>query len=198
MPNSMAMILHERRKGVSQIEYVNPCPADWVPIPNRCHQNAAAWVERFSSWEVVRGWLLIAEHDVLGTTFDAHSVVRDAGGVLWDVTQKVEHRFLVHPGENDEFVKQVEAGPWVRLSYTPGLLSQDITGADMGNVLYVYKCADCGKRGDQHRDDDTHEGEASVCDSCGSPVTLECDGGVSLETSQNIDADASSRARGRK
>lgn len=121
MPIPMALILHERRKDVGRIEYVSPCPADWVPAQSCCHQNAAAWVERFPSWEVVRGWLLIADDDVLGTIFDAHSVVRDLRGDLWDVTQKDEHRFLIHPGDHDEFMKQVEAGPWVRLSYIPGL-----------------------------------------------------------------------------
>lgn len=88
MPIPMALILHERRKDVGRIEYVSPCPADWVPAQSCCHQNAAAWVERFPSWEVVRGWLLIADDDVLGTIFDAHSVVRDLRGDLWDVTQK--------------------------------------------------------------------------------------------------------------
>ncbi|KVW79752.1 hypothetical protein WL00_30820 [Burkholderia cepacia] len=65
--------------------------------------------------------MLIYEDDVLGTMFDAHSVVRDPDGRLWDVTQNDEHRFLVHPGDDAEFVKQVRAGPWVRVSYIPGL-----------------------------------------------------------------------------
>jgi hypothetical protein len=121
MPTQMARILHEHRKDVCHIEYVNPCPEDWMPASNRCHQNAAAWVERFPSWQVVPGWLLVTEHDVMGTMFDAHSVVRDTDGHLWDVTQNDVHRFLVHPGDHDEFAKQVEAGPWVRLSYIPGL-----------------------------------------------------------------------------
>lgn len=68
----------------------------------------------------------------------------------------------------------------------------------MGKVLYVYKCAECGKRGDQYLDDDSHDREASTCASCGAPVILEWDGGVVLETPQTIAADAISRARERK
>lgn len=68
----------------------------------------------------------------------------------------------------------------------------------MSKVLYVYKCAECGKRGDQHLDGDSHDGEPSTCDSCGASVTLEWDGGVVLETPQTIAADAIARARERK
>lgn len=68
----------------------------------------------------------------------------------------------------------------------------------MSKVLYVYKCAACGKRGNQHLEGDSHDGEASTCASCGSAVTLEWDGGVVLETPKTIAADAIARARQRK
>ena len=68
----------------------------------------------------------------------------------------------------------------------------------MRKVLYVYKCAECGKRGDQHLDGDSHDGEASTCASCGAPVKLEWDGGVVLETPQTIAAEAIARARERE
>lgn len=68
----------------------------------------------------------------------------------------------------------------------------------MSKVLYVYKCAECGKRGDKHLDVDSHDGEASACNFCGASVTLEWDGGVVFETPQTIAADAIARARERK
>ena len=68
----------------------------------------------------------------------------------------------------------------------------------MDNVLYVYKCAECGKRGNQHLEGDSHDGEAYTCVFCGAPVTLEWDGGVVLETPQTIAAEAIARARERK
>ncbi len=117
---SIGRVLHDRRKDVYQVEFVNPCPLGWMPVPNRCHDNATAWVKRFPTWTVVRGWLLIAEDEVMGTTFDAHSVVRDPDGRSWDVTQNDEHRFLVHPGDDVEFMRRVRAGPWVRVTYIPG------------------------------------------------------------------------------
>jgi DNA-directed RNA polymerase subunit RPC12/RpoP len=67
----------------------------------------------------------------------------------------------------------------------------------MSKVLYVYKCAECGKRGDQHLEGDSHDGEASTCVACGASVILEWDGGVVLETPQTIAAAAISRARKR-
>ncbi|WP_454875303.1 hypothetical protein [Paraburkholderia xenovorans] len=68
----------------------------------------------------------------------------------------------------------------------------------MSKVLYVYKCAECGKRGNRHLEGDSHNGEATTCAACGSAVTLEWDGGVVLETPQTIAAEAIARARERK
>jgi predicted RNA-binding Zn-ribbon protein involved in translation (DUF1610 family) len=65
-------------------------------------------------------------------------------------------------------------------------------------VLYTYKCAECGHRGEQRRDDDTHDGEATTCASCGAPVTLEWDGGVTFDTPKSIADEAIERARAGK
>ncbi|MCM2552709.1 hypothetical protein [Burkholderia glumae] len=70
--------------------------------------------------------------------------------------------------------------------------------ARSSKVLYVYKCAGCGHRDEQHLDDDSHDGEASTCASCGAAVALEWDGGVTLETPKTIADEAIERARGRK
>ena len=48
-------------------------------------------------------------------------------------------------------------------------------------VLYVYRCPACRHRGEVWLPDDTHDGEAATCSACGGPVTLEWDGGVTLE-----------------
>jgi predicted RNA-binding Zn-ribbon protein involved in translation (DUF1610 family) len=50
-----------------------------------------------------------------------------------------------------------------------------------GNVLYVYRCAECGHRGAQRLADDSHDGEASTCSVCGATVALEWDGGVKFD-----------------
>lgn len=70
--------------------------------------------------------------------------------------------------------------------------------AQSGKVLYVYKCAGCGHRGEQRMDDDSHDGEASTCASCGTAVTLEWDGGVTFATPKTIADEAIERALGRK
>ncbi|MGA5726632.1 hypothetical protein ACPCHQ_22110 [Ralstonia thomasii] len=48
-------------------------------------------------------------------------------------------------------------------------------------VLYVYNCPACGHRGEQRLTGDSHDGEKSTCQVCGGAVTLEWDGGVTLE-----------------
>ncbi|AZU59759.1 hypothetical protein CFM90_26410 (plasmid) [Ralstonia solanacearum] len=48
-------------------------------------------------------------------------------------------------------------------------------------VLYVYRCAECGHRGEQRLSGDSHDGEESKCNACGSAVMLEWDGGVTLD-----------------
>jgi hypothetical protein len=49
-----------------------------------------------------------------------------------------------------------------------------------GRVLYGDCCTACGHAGEVHPDDESREGEAAHCDSCGAPVTFEWDGGVHL------------------
>lgn len=48
-------------------------------------------------------------------------------------------------------------------------------------VLYVYKCSECGHRGETHRPGDCHDAEDAACKVCGGLVKLEWDGGVVLE-----------------
>jgi predicted RNA-binding Zn-ribbon protein involved in translation (DUF1610 family) len=68
----------------------------------------------------------------------------------------------------------------------------------IGKVLYLYSCAACGKRGEERLDDDSHDGEASICTSCGAQVTPEWDGGVTFETPKTIVDNGIERARQRK
>lgn len=49
------------------------------------------------------------------------------------------------------------------------------------DVLYVYKCSECGHRGETHLEGDRHDGTGSKCAICTADVTLEWDGGVVLE-----------------
>ncbi len=49
------------------------------------------------------------------------------------------------------------------------------------SVLYVYRCPACRHRGEVHHPDDSFDGAAATCEACYGPVTLEWDGGVTLE-----------------
>ncbi|MFH5256014.1 helix-turn-helix domain-containing protein [Burkholderia semiarida] len=57
-----------------------------------------------------------------------------------------------------------------------------IEGVLVEGVLYVYRCAACGHRGEVRHADDSYDGAAATCAKCYGPVTLEWDGGVTLET----------------
>ncbi len=52
---------------------------------------------------------------------------------------------------------------------------------DLRPVLYVYRCSACRHRGEVRLADDSHDGEEATCAACGGPVTLEWDGGVTLD-----------------
>jgi len=80
---------------------------------NRCHENAEAYVSRCVDCGVVRGWLLEDFADF--SYFNAHSVVRDAQGVLFDPTPMNQHcLFLPHDGDDADFALQRENRPRVQ------------------------------------------------------------------------------------
>ncbi|WGS47037.1 hypothetical protein LFL97_33420 [Burkholderia sp. JSH-S8] len=71
------------------------------------------------------------------------------------------------------------------------------------SVLYVYRCPACGQRGEVHHPDDSYDGAAATCAKCYGPVTLEWDGGVTLEVAPydggpTPDEIKSARLRGRR
>lgn len=95
-----------------RVSYVSPCPSDWTPVAARCHENAVAWVARHPGWSVVRGWLHVFGDADSGAMFDAHSVVRDDNGRIWDVTQDDCHSFIAYDGPEEQFLAAVRTGPW--------------------------------------------------------------------------------------
>jgi len=72
---------------------------------NRCHENAEAYARQDVRCQVVRGWLI---EDFAGFTyFNAHSVVRDGSGQLFDPTPIRQHcLFVPHEGDEDDFAVQ--------------------------------------------------------------------------------------------
>ncbi|WDD90308.1 helix-turn-helix domain-containing protein (plasmid) [Burkholderia sp. FERM BP-3421] len=49
------------------------------------------------------------------------------------------------------------------------------------SVLYLYRCAACGHRGELHLEGDRADGAAATCAQCHAAVTLEWDAAVTLE-----------------
>jgi len=69
------------------------------PARNSCHPNVARWVTENPECTPVRGWL------VSGGILDAHSVVADADGTVFDITPLNTPRlgFIRHLGTDSEF-----------------------------------------------------------------------------------------------
>lgn len=50
------------------------------------------------------------------------------------------------------------------------------------NVLYVYRCAQCGNRGETHFPGDGFDGAPGTCAQCCAAIVWEWDGGVDLNS----------------
>lgn len=101
------------------IHFVEPCPDGWVPRKAHCHENAATWVCSNPSWSISRGWIHVSGDGHTGAIFDAHSVVRDPSGKLWDVTLGTAHSFIEFDGRDEEFDAAVRDGPWRQVIFDP-------------------------------------------------------------------------------
>lgn len=63
-------------------------------------------------------------------------------------------------------------------------------------MLYTYRCAACGHKGEERLRGDSHEGAESACTTCGASVALEWDGGVTLEVPKSHPGAATTRTGG--
>jgi hypothetical protein len=85
----------------------------WEPVVNQCHANATTWASNNDGWVAVRGWLVFDFTNLFpvmprGVRFNAHSVVQDPHGKLWDITPPAgpvsrRYPFFRHPGTDEEF-----------------------------------------------------------------------------------------------
>lgn len=82
--------------------------AGFKPLAHECHANAEAWVALHPHSQIVRGWLLY-DYQLSAfpmVRFQAHSVVEDSDGRLFDVTPREGSGslpFLRHPDGNEMF-----------------------------------------------------------------------------------------------
>jgi len=92
----------------------------WEPAENDCHANVTTWCANAQGFEIVRGWLYFDMADTLPfVLFNAHSVVRNPEGQLWDITPQRATRpypFLAAEETEEEYARFVEAGA-VRLRH---------------------------------------------------------------------------------
>jgi hypothetical protein len=67
------------------------------PLPGRCHENVDQWVLELGEGEAVRGWA------VMSYGFERHSLFKDAGGELIDITLTSALPFVPHDGTQELF-----------------------------------------------------------------------------------------------
>jgi hypothetical protein len=80
---------------------------------NKCHDNAEAYVNQHEGFQVVRGWL-VEDFDSF-TYFNAHSVVRNSFGELFDPTpMRQQCLFLIHEGDEEDFAVQRHNRPRIQ------------------------------------------------------------------------------------
>jgi hypothetical protein len=96
---------------------VAPTPprAPWAEaLPNACHANCEAFVQRFPGYELVRGWLAFG-----GCWFVPHSIVREsASHGLIDITPVPSGgavAFVEHRGTEEDFavLRKGRDGGWL-------------------------------------------------------------------------------------
>ena len=84
----------------------------WVPAVTKCHQNVDYWVREVPGCYAVRGWVVESECIVgnsVGKRLNAHSVVRNEVGELFDITPVHDKRvrpfmqFIPHAGDEQIF-----------------------------------------------------------------------------------------------
>ncbi len=77
------------------------------PTRNKCHENVDRWVKNNPQYWAVRGWAVNGNGGYY--LLDAHSVVCDERGALWDITfpDLAAHGllFIRHWGAADEFTR---------------------------------------------------------------------------------------------
>jgi hypothetical protein len=118
----MESIFEGLRSRASLASHVAFCPVSFragdKPLGNQCHENVARWISENPDCTAVRGWLVTS-----GFLLDKHSLVRSAGGSLFDITPlQVPTPFIEHPGGDDEFSR---LNNQLNLAAHPSLLNAD-------------------------------------------------------------------------
>lgn len=80
-----ASICSERAEAVT-VPFKKVALGDWMPKIADCHNNVDHWVEANPGCEAVRGWITYISFGPSGVQLTSHSVVRDHGGNLFDIT----------------------------------------------------------------------------------------------------------------
>lgn len=119
---SLGEALYARIGEAVRLERVDRVFGGWSPQVGECHANAEVIARLDPSWAVVHGWLCVGGAG--GAIFNAHSIVADQDGKLFDFTpadplvRDDERWFIRHPGSDDDFERLVIKRKQAQLIFT--------------------------------------------------------------------------------
>ena len=120
---ALALSLSRRLADAPSLHQLATWTAGLEPVGQQCHANTDRWVAANPTWQVLRGWVLLANEPFAGAQYAAHSVVADPAGALWDVTLSdgIDRSFLEHVGDLAVFMQRVTEGRWTIVREPLGL-----------------------------------------------------------------------------
>jgi len=111
-----------RLSGATLVPFRKVSLREWLPTLSKCHKNVETWVREMCEHSAIRGWVVCGpciSGATVGTNLTAHSVVRDEGGLLFDITpihderQRMSMRFVPHMGDDRAFQEMENLGIFI-------------------------------------------------------------------------------------
>ena len=111
--------LYARRHAGIVVPYEPCATSGWTPSEGECHLNSVRYAQENRGGKFVRGWLVydFTLGPLIGRPscyrFNAHTVLEDANGRLFDITPSrasQAYPFIRHEGPADEFEALLGAG----------------------------------------------------------------------------------------
>jgi len=117
----IAARLYERIDEAEIPKWADASIGEWTPKENQCHENVSTICEHTQNHTPVRGWLYF---DLEGARpyvwFNAHSLVRDETGIIYDITPSKasqQYPFIVAEENEQEYGKIIERYGVTRLTH---------------------------------------------------------------------------------
>ncbi len=117
----IAACLYERINEAIIPKWADISIGEWTPKENLCHENVTTICHHSPSYTPVRGWLYFDLEGALPYVwFNAHSLVRDDSGIMYDITPSKatqQYPFIEAEESEQEYAELVEKSGIIRLTH---------------------------------------------------------------------------------